>query len=97
MATGGPGRRLGGGSAARTGTANLPLHYGRAPSFRDPVRYSFAHGGKDGHPYPVDRSNYDRSIATLEQALRRARLGDREKLAAPRRLASWGEETRPST
>lgn len=71
------------------------LVHGAAPSFRDPVRYSFAHGGKDGHPYPVDRANYDRSIHTLEQALRRARLGDREKLAALRRLASWGGETRP--
>jgi hypothetical protein len=73
------------------------LVYGATPSFRDPVRYSFAHGGKDGYPYPVDRANYDRSIYTLEQALRRARLGDREKLAALRRLASWGEETRPRT
>jgi hypothetical protein len=73
------------------------LVYGATPSFRDPVRYSFAHGGKDGYPYPVDRANYDLSIYTLEQALRRARLGDREKLAALRRLASWGEETRPRT
>jgi hypothetical protein len=47
------------------------LVYGATPSFRDPVRYSFAHGGKDGHPYLVDRANYDQSIATLEQALRR--------------------------
>ena len=71
------------------------LVYGVAPSFRDPVRYSFAHGGKDGHPYPVDRTNYDQSIATLEQALRRARLGDRDRLSALRRLASWGELTKP--
>jgi hypothetical protein len=71
------------------------LVYGALPSLRDPVRYSFVHGGKDGHPYPVDRANYDRSIATLEQALRRARLGDRERLAALRRLASWSERTRP--
>ena len=72
------------------------LVYGAAASFRDPVRYSFAHGGKDGHPYPVDRANYDRSITALEDALRRAKVGDREKLAAMRRLASWGETTRPS-
>ena len=72
------------------------LVYGATPSFRDPVGYSFAHGGKDGHPYPVDRANYDHSIATLEQALRRARVGDREKLLALRRLASWGEQTRPT-
>ena len=72
------------------------LVYGATPSFRDPVRYSFAHGGKDGHPYPVDRANYDQSIATLEQALRRARVGDRERLSALRRLATWGELTRPA-
>lgn len=71
------------------------LVYGAAPSFRDPVRYSFAHGGKDGHPYPVDRANYDRSIATLENALQRAKVGDREKLAALRRLVAWGETTKP--
>jgi hypothetical protein len=35
-------------------------------SFRAPVRYSFAHGGKDGHPYPVDRTTYDRSIQAME-------------------------------
>lgn len=61
--------------------------YGVKTSFRDPVRYSFAHGGKDGHPYPVDRRNYDRSIAMLETALRRAKTGDRDKLDALRRLA----------
>ncbi len=72
------------------------LVYGAAPSFRDPVRFSFAHGGKDGHPYPVDRHNYDRSIATLEDALRRAKLGDRERLAALRRLASWAKTARPN-
>jgi hypothetical protein len=71
------------------------LVYGASPSYRDPVRYSFAHGGKDGHPYPVDRANYDRSIATLEQALRRARLGHKERLAALRRLASWSDRTKP--
>ena len=61
--------------------------YGVRASYRDPVRYSFAHGGKDGHPYPVDRNNYDRSIAMLETALRRARAGDRDKMEALRRLA----------
>ncbi|MCL4534326.1 MAG: DUF763 domain-containing protein [Bacteroidetes bacterium] len=62
------------------------LVYGVPASFRDPARYSFAHGGKDGHPFPVDRPTYDRSISVLEGALRRARLGDRDRLAALRRL-----------
>ena len=58
-------------------------------SFRDPARYSFAHGGKDGHPYPVDRKTYDRSIEILRQALERAKIGDSEKIAAFRRLKAW--------
>ncbi|MCG8402456.1 MAG: DUF763 domain-containing protein [Firmicutes bacterium] len=61
--------------------------YGVRASHSDPVRYAFAHGGKDGHPYPVDRKNYDRSIVMLETALRRARTGDRDKMDALRRLA----------
>jgi hypothetical protein len=65
------------------------LVYGTPLSFRDPVRYSFAHGGKDGHPYPVDRATYDRSIQAMEKAIRQAKLGNREKLEAFRRLAEW--------
>jgi hypothetical protein len=55
-------------------------------SFRDPARYSFAHGGKDGYPYPVDRKTYDTSIALLHHALDKAKVGDSEKLAAFKRL-----------
>lgn len=58
-------------------------------SFRDPARYSFAHGGKDGHPYPVDRKTYDKSIEILHQALERAKVGDKEKMAAFKRLRAW--------
>ncbi|MEW6034186.1 MAG: DUF763 domain-containing protein [Chloroflexota bacterium] len=65
------------------------LVYGVPVSFRDPARYSFAHGGKDGHPYPVDRKTYDASIELLHDALRRAKVGDSEKLAAFRRLRAW--------
>lgn len=63
--------------------------YGARASFRDPVRYSFAHGGKDGHPFPVDRPLYDQTIETLEDALRRAKLDQPEKLKALQRLAAW--------
>ncbi len=63
------------------------LVHGVPVSWRDPALYSFAHGGKDGYPYPVDRQTYDRSIAILETAVRRARLGDRDKLEALRRLS----------
>ncbi len=63
------------------------LVHGASPSWRDPARYSFAHGGKDGHPYPVDRATYDRSIGILERAIRHAEIGQPERLAAFRRLA----------
>ncbi|MCG0278324.1 MAG: DUF763 domain-containing protein [Thermanaeromonas sp.] len=61
--------------------------FGAPASFRDPVKYSFSHGGKDGHPYPVDRKLYDRSIAVLEKALTEAKIGRSEKMDALRRLA----------
>ncbi len=62
--------------------------YGVKNSFRDPVRFSFAHGGKDGHPYPVDRETYDRTIEFLSTALREARIGLSERKDAFRRLSS---------
>ena len=62
------------------------LVYGVAPSYRDPARYSFAHGGKDGIPYPVDRKTYDQSIELLSRAINRAKLGLREKNEAINRL-----------
>jgi hypothetical protein len=64
------------------------LLYGAKASVRDPARFSFAHGGKDGHPYPVDRETYDRTIEALRAAVERAKLGQREKLDALRRLAA---------
>ena len=62
------------------------LVYGEKPSYRDPARYSFAHGGKDGHPYPVDRETYDRSIDFLRRAVNSSRIGRTEKLKALHRL-----------
>ncbi len=62
------------------------LIYGQKPSFEDPARYSFAHGGKDGHPYPVDRENYDTSIEILKDAISQAKMGNREKMEAIKRL-----------
>lgn len=60
--------------------------YGAKPSFSDPARFSFAHGGKDKIPYAVDRSTYDRSIQILHVAVEKAKLGEREKLDAIKRL-----------
>lgn len=58
-----------------------------APSrFTDPARFSFAHGGKDGHPFPVPLKTYDRSLDFLRTSLDTAKLGDKEKLDGLRRL-----------
>ncbi len=62
------------------------LVYGVAPAYRDPARYSFAHGGKDGIPYPVDRPTYDKSIELLSKAINRARLGMSEQKDCFKRL-----------
>jgi len=66
------------------------LVYGVAPSYRDPARYSFAHGGKDGYPYPVDRATYDKSIEFLAKAVNRTKLGIGEKNEALKRLRGLG-------
>lgn len=62
--------------------------YGAKPSYKDPARYAYAHGGKDGIPYPVDRKTYDTSISVLEKAVKKAKLGHYEKLHALRKLQS---------
>jgi hypothetical protein len=67
------------------------LIYGTRASQRDPARYSFAHGGKDGTPYPVDRATYDRTIEVMRHALNRAKIDRAEKVRAFRRLASLSE------
>jgi hypothetical protein len=67
------------------------LIHGIEPSFKDPTRFSFAHGGKDGHPYPVDRKVYDKTIEVLKGAIDKARIGDREKMEAIRRLRHFTE------
>lgn len=64
----------------------------RDPAERAWADYSFAHGGKDGHPYPVDRETYDRSIEVLEGAVREAKLGRREKADALERIAELTDE-----
>ncbi len=63
--------------------------YGAPPSYSDPAIYSYAHGGKDGIPYPVDRAVYDRSIEILERAIKESNLGRKEKLEALRRLSKF--------
>src|SRR3990170_3012209 len=65
------------------------LVYGTAPSFQDPVKFSFAHGGKDGYPYPVDKENYENSIEILTKVLAQAKLGSTDKLKALKKLNAF--------
>jgi hypothetical protein len=60
--------------------------HGAPCRFTDPARFSLAHGGKDRHPYPVPTRVYDRTIAVMKSAVRKAKLGNAEELAAIRRL-----------
>ena len=60
--------------------------YGAKPSYEDPARYSFAHGGKDATPYPVDRTIYDQTIDILEKGIRKSRVSLQEKSEAEKRL-----------
>jgi hypothetical protein len=60
--------------------------HGSPSRFADPARFSLAHGGKDGHPFPVPLKVYDQTIAVLKTAVGRAKLGESERLAALRRL-----------
>ncbi|MBI5445091.1 MAG: DUF763 domain-containing protein [Deltaproteobacteria bacterium] len=65
------------------------LIYGAPASVRDPARFSFAHGGKDGTPFPVDRETYDRTIRVLHRALERAKVDRTEKVRALKRLSRF--------
>jgi hypothetical protein len=60
--------------------------HGAPTRFSDPARFSFAHGGKDRHPFPVPLKTYDESIAVLRRSLDAARIGDTDKLDGFRRL-----------
>ena len=62
--------------------------YGEEPSWRDPVKYSFAYGGKDGVPFPVDRKAMDESINILREAIKNAKMGNKEKILTLKRLRS---------
>jgi uncharacterized protein len=67
------------------------LVYGTRASTQDPARYAFAHGGKDGTPFPVDRATYDRTISILRDAVNAARVDRSERVKAFARLAKLEE------
>jgi hypothetical protein len=60
--------------------------HGAPCRFADPARFSFAHGGKDRHPFPVPIKVYDETIRVLKTAVSKAKLGREEELGALRRL-----------
>ena len=65
------------------------LVYGEEPSWDDPVKFSFAYGGKDGVPFPVDRKALDESIQILRDSVLAARIGEKDKLRSLQRLRSF--------
>ncbi len=63
--------------------------YGAKPSYEDPARYSFAHGGKDGTPFKCSKSLLDATIQTMEKGIQKSKISNREKIEAQRRLTSF--------
>jgi len=75
------------GPAAVRGLALIAeLVYGAKPSWKDPVKYSFAYGGKDGVPFLVDRKAMDETIQMLRETVEASRIGDKEKMWSLQRL-----------
>jgi hypothetical protein len=65
--------------------------HGTPSRFTDPARFSFAHGGKDGHPFPVPLKIYDETIGILQTAVHKSKLGLTEKSEAIKRLSKIAE------
>ncbi len=66
------------------------LIYGEKPSWHDSVvRFTFAHGGKDGVPFPVDRTAMDESTEIIRSGIQQAKIGEKERLHAIRRLHNF--------
>jgi hypothetical protein len=65
--------------------------HGTPSRFKDPARFSFAHGGKDGHPFPVPIKVYDETISILQNAVYKSKIGQSEKNEAIKRLSKIAE------
>lgn len=65
--------------------------FGTKASWQDPVKYNFAHGGKDGVPYPVARNTYDKSIGYLSDAIEGAEIQRQERVDALKKLAAFSK------
>lgn len=66
--------------------------YGTPSRFTDPARFSFAHGGKDGHPFPVPVKVYDETIKVLSKAVQQAKIGQSDKLHAIQQLGNLSRQ-----
>lgn len=66
--------------------------HGTPSRFSDPARFSFAHGGKDGHPFPVPTQVYDETIEIFDKAIHQAKLGDNDKSEALKNLSKISQE-----
>jgi uncharacterized protein len=75
-----------GAKTLRALTLIADIAYGTPASWKDPAKFSFAHGGKDGHPYPVDCKLYDDSVEFMRRTLERARIERSDKENALKRL-----------
>jgi uncharacterized protein len=76
-------------AAVRALTLIGELIYGTKASWKDPVKYNFAHGGKDGVPHPVARKTYDKSISYLSSAIEGAEIEREERIQALKKLAEY--------
>lgn len=65
--------------------------HGTPSRFKDPARFSFAHGGKDGAPFPVPTKVYDETLSTLQTAIQKAKMGNNDKNEAIKRLSQIAE------
>lgn len=84
-----------GGATVRALSLIAELIYGTRASWNDPVKYSFAHGGKDGVPYPVARKVYDESIRYLYGAIEGAEIEREERMDSLKKLAKFSERMFP--
>lgn len=66
--------------------------HGTPSRFTDPARFSFAHGGKDGHPFPVPTKVFDETIEIFDKAIHRAKMGDNDRSEALRNLSKISQE-----
>jgi hypothetical protein len=71
------------------------LVHGAPLCMRDPARFAFAHGGKDGTPFPVDRNTYEKTIEVFHKAINRSAVDRSEKVAAFKRLGAFGAQAAP--